>query len=175
MIYLELRRHSLRVRPHEHLSQEGVSLARRLGEQIGPFSRVLSSPSPRAFETAIAMGFAVEEFCEPLPFTDAQYQQLDHIMPERATFAERAAQMEQHDLARQFAGALRAQWQDLAGTLPDDTTALVITHGGYIDCSAVACLPTANHSAWGKLFGHCEGIRLCYRDGRFESGTLLRV
>ena len=60
MKYLELRRHSKRVIPGDHLSQAGVNLARRVGEAMGPFGLVITSTLPRAFQTAIAMGFAVQ-------------------------------------------------------------------------------------------------------------------
>ena len=42
------------------LSQEGVNLARTLGGAMGPFAQVVASVVPRARETAIAMGFAVD-------------------------------------------------------------------------------------------------------------------
>ena len=61
MRYLEVRRHSKRSRPNQHLTQWGVALARGLGSQIGPFDRVVTSPLPRCVETAVAMGFAVDE------------------------------------------------------------------------------------------------------------------
>ncbi len=44
-----------------HLSAAGVGQARGIGEQIGPFNLVLTSTVPRTLETAIAMGFAVDE------------------------------------------------------------------------------------------------------------------
>ena len=58
---LEIRRHSIRSPLGEHLNQTGVTLARLVGQSIGPFDRVVTSTLPRAFETAIAMGFAVDE------------------------------------------------------------------------------------------------------------------
>ena len=66
MRVLELRRHTMRTRPGKHLSQAGVSLARRVGDTMGPFDRVVTSTLARAFETAIAMGFAVDERFELL-------------------------------------------------------------------------------------------------------------
>ena len=66
MRYLEVRRHSKRVRPGQHLSQWGVLLARRVGDELGPFDRVVTSPLPRCIETAVAMGFAVDETIEAL-------------------------------------------------------------------------------------------------------------
>ena len=52
-----------------HLSADGVLQARRIGEQImgeqiGPFDLVLTSHIPRTLETALAMGFAVDEQLE---------------------------------------------------------------------------------------------------------------
>jgi hypothetical protein len=44
-----------------HLSQAGVDLAWRLGETMEPYELVVTSPVARAFETAIAMGFAEDE------------------------------------------------------------------------------------------------------------------
>ena len=55
MSYLEVRRHSKRSRPEQHLNQWGVALARRVGGQIGPFDRVVTSPLPRCVETAVAI------------------------------------------------------------------------------------------------------------------------
>lgn len=39
----------------------GVTAARKLGRSIGPFAFVLSSDVPRSLETALAMGFAVDD------------------------------------------------------------------------------------------------------------------
>ena len=61
---LEVRRHTMRVKPGQHLSQAGVDLARRIGNTVGPFQRVVTTSIPRAFETAIAMGCAVDEQVE---------------------------------------------------------------------------------------------------------------
>ena len=70
MRYLEVRRHAIRTQPGEHLSQAGVDLARRVGEGMGPFDRVVTTLAPRAFETAIAMGFAVDEQSGEFPMMD---------------------------------------------------------------------------------------------------------
>lgn len=59
---LELRRHSFRKQGGgSQLSQQGVTYARRLGATLGPFAYVVTSVVPRARETAIAMGFAVDQ------------------------------------------------------------------------------------------------------------------
>lgn len=42
----------------------GVALARLVGESLGTFASVVTSASPRAIETAVAMGFAVHDVAE---------------------------------------------------------------------------------------------------------------
>jgi hypothetical protein len=69
MRWLEVRRHSLTKKGAargrgSHLSAEGVALARLVGESLGPFATVVTSASPRAIETAVAMGFAVDDALE---------------------------------------------------------------------------------------------------------------
>ncbi len=69
MRVVEHRRHTMRTKPGQHLSQAGVELARRVGEGMGRFDRVVTSRVPRAFETALAMGYAVDEQLEELSAT----------------------------------------------------------------------------------------------------------
>ena len=64
MKIIEHRRHSIREKPSKHISQEGVNLARKVGEEMGEFDRVFSSTAPRAIETTVAMGYAVEDTLE---------------------------------------------------------------------------------------------------------------
>ncbi len=175
MRLLELRRHSTRTPDTEHLSQTGVTRARRAGESMGPFARVVTSPSLRTYETAIAMGFAVDERYLPVPLSEAEWDALGQMMPPGTPFPVRAQTLSTAPLGRRFADALREQWTSLASRARDQECVLVVTHGGYIDSSAVACLPDAPHAAWGECFAHCEGIRLTYEQGRFMSGTVLRV
>ena len=172
---LELRRHSLRVRPDPHLSPQGIALAQRVGQTMGRYDLVLSSPAPRAIETAQAMGYPPEEYDEPVVFTDAEWRALADLLPEGTPFAQRARVMAGGGLAGAYARKLAARWAALAARLPEGGAALVISHGGYLDDSAVACLPQADHAAWGPNFRHCEGIRLAVAEGRFVGGELLRV
>src|SRR4029453_18854799 len=69
MRWLEVRRHSLTKKGAargrgSHLSAEGVALARLVGASLGPFASVVTSASPRAIETAVSMGFAVDDTVE---------------------------------------------------------------------------------------------------------------
>jgi broad specificity phosphatase PhoE len=69
MRWLEVRRHSLTKADSargrgSHLSAEGIARARLVGASLGPFATVVTSASPRGIETAVAMGFAVDDTVE---------------------------------------------------------------------------------------------------------------
>lgn len=177
MRYIELRRHTLRESDNPHISQAGLDLARRVGKGLGPFARVVTSPAPRCIETAIAMGFAPDEIYEPVQeqMKKKHVREVEELLPFDMAFAQRAKIMGGAKSTRKYARALVAQWMAVAGRIAEGECALVITHGGYIEDSAVACLPNANHRKWGKNFGQCEGIRLAFAKDQFFSGELLRI
>lgn len=177
MRYLELRRHTLRESDNPHISQAGIELARRASAGIGPFARIISSPSPRCIETAIAMGYAPDEFYEPVQeqMKRKHVRAVEELLPPETPFTKRAKAMAGHKSGRKYARALVAQWTQLVRRVPPGKCFLVVTHGGYIDDSAVACLPAVDHRKWGKGFAHCEGVRLAFDKGYFVSGELLRI
>jgi hypothetical protein len=53
-------------------------------------------------------------------------------------------------------------WRDLAMSLSDGQTALVIGHCGELESALVACLPHGDHAVWARHFGGCEGGRLTF-------------
>ena len=159
MRYLEMRRHSKRIQPNEHLSQEGVELARRIGASVSPFDLVVTMPPPRMSETAVAMGFAVGETYEPVDLTEDERRTLsDLLTPAEMSLGERARRLRSSDLSVRYLSALRQQWARCADRLPAEGRALIISGGGYLDDSAIACLPDEDHMAWGPYFERCEGI-----------------
>ena len=173
MRYLEVRRHTMRVKPGQHLSQDGVDLARRVGSQTGPFEFVITSTLHRAYETAIAMGFAVNDQLDDLcPMGQAieaevgsfdvgfgAYGQAYHRKSAIASFMRNQADL----------------WQMIASSVTDGGSALLITHGGIVEAGAVGCLPQAGHAAWGPVIDYCEGARLSFNGERFVGIEILRV
>lgn len=172
MHYLEVRRHTKRTKPGQHLSRAGVALARRIGESLGPFERVITSPVPRAFETAIAMGFAVDEQLEQLGTLGAA---VDAEIHWAAGFAEFARVIGQGGATARLAQAQATLWRSIAQALPDGKSALLITHGGIVEAGAVACLPQADHRPWGPHCDYCEGVRLSFDGEMFTGMEILRV
>jgi broad specificity phosphatase PhoE len=172
MRWLEVRRHSLTKKGAargrgSHLSAEGIALARRVGASLGPFDRVVTSASPRALETALAMGFTVDESVDLpsgyVPGEVGHHDQWRWLQPYR-TYAELLGRG--GGLAA-VAQAHRVAWIRVVEAVPEGAAALVVCHGGGIEPGLVACLPDADHGSWGAPFGHCDGARLGFEDGRF--------
>ena len=169
---IEVRRHSIRERMSQDLSDQGLLLARFIGEEIGPFDRVLTSCIPRAIQTAAAMGFQVDEQVELLnTYGDA----VEAIIPWPASFSEYTAPILQGGAAKRYAERLAAYYTHLAESLPDGGAALIITHGGVVEMGAVACFPTFDHAAWGNYIECCEGVRMVWDAGKFVKIDVIRV
>jgi len=168
MKVLEIRRHSIR-RAGEHLSQQGVSLARLVGQNLGPFDRVVTSTLPRAFETAIAMGFAVDEQNELFntygPGVEAE-------VPWPQPYEKYAEALKNDGPAAKYAKKLAKAYAGLMDFLADGRSALVINHGGVVELSVAACLPDVDFTTWGDSVGYCEGARLYWSDGVFRAEEL---
>jgi len=172
MRYLEVRRHTMRAKPGPHVTQAGVDLARRVGEGLGPFQRVITSTLPRAFETAIAMGFAVDEQIESMStYSDA----VDAEMPAADSFESFAKAVKKGKAAADYAHSQAKLWHAIAKALPENGAALIISHGNIVELSAVAALPDVDHRQWGESVGYCEGIRAYFDGEAFVRAEILRV
>jgi phosphohistidine phosphatase SixA len=169
--FIEIRRHSLRRPPAPHLIQEGVTLARQVGEIIGPFELVVTSTAARAFETAIAMGFAVDreqDFLSRLP------DDVDAVLPWPQPF-EAYHLAQDHPVVAKHLSKLQRFYAKIALELREGGSALVVCHGGIVEMSAVACVPDAGQTAFGPQIEYCEGVRLTWDKGSFQRAELLRL
>jgi broad specificity phosphatase PhoE len=169
---LDLRRHSTRDPGGVHLSPAGVALARRVGAGSGPFVRVVSSPIPRAVETAAAIGGGRIEIREELAALGAS---VDDALGPIVRWSDYAAAVRRSAVVAAFAATQRELLLGIAGSLPDGARGLIVSHGGVVELGAVAALPDAHHDDWRGPASYCEGIRLEHASGRFVRGTLLRV
>jgi broad specificity phosphatase PhoE len=180
MRWLEIRRHSFTKKGEargrgSHLSAEGVALARAVSATMGPFSHVIASPVPRTLETALAMGFAVDDMADmPSGYVPGE---VEH----HAQWAWHQPYLRYAELIAQGGGlarvgkTMREFLFNVVTALPEGAAALVISHGGTIEPTLVACLPQADHAAWGVPMGHCDGARLAYDSGAFTRIELLRA
>jgi broad specificity phosphatase PhoE len=174
--WLEVRRHSLTKKGParcrgSHLSADGVALARLVGARLAaegpPVGYVLTTQSPRTIETALAMGFAVDDATELPGGYDAgvlaHHAQWSWDRP----YARYAELIGQEPGLAEVAAAHRAAWLRALTAIGDGGRALVISHGGAIEPALVSCLPGADHGACGAPFAHCDGARLAFDAGSF--------
>jgi broad specificity phosphatase PhoE len=128
---------------------------------------VVASASPRAIETAVAMGLAVDNTVDLpsgyLPGVVDHHEQWRWSAPYRRY----ADLLQRSNRLAAVAEAHRIIWTRIVKTVPDGAAALVIGHGGGIEPGLVACLPYADHESWGAPFAHCDGARLSFDHDRF--------
>ncbi len=170
--FLEVRRHSIRAEHSQHLAQAGIDLAQRVGNEMGRFKRVVTSTLPRAYETAIAMGFAVDEQIEQLSTLGNDVQaavQWDAGYAAWAQAAQRSAGV------AHYTQALAEVWRSIVRALPDNGRALIITHGGIVEAGTIGCLPSNTVYSRGAACGYCEGVRLTFEGDTVVNMEILRV
>jgi broad specificity phosphatase PhoE len=172
MRYLEVRRHTMRTKPGEHLSQAGVDLARRVGEGMGPFDRVVTTLAPRAFETALAMGFAVDEQPGDFPKLDSN---IEAEIAWDAGYAAWSRIAHGNGPAARFAQQEAAAWRKIVEAVPEGGSALLITHGGMVEAGAGACISSGEHTMLEAHCDYCEGVRLSYDGSDWVGIVVLRV
>jgi len=139
---------------------------------MGPFDLLISSPLPRAVQTAIAMGFGIDEEVHELAVVgEAAMAEIDCPMG----FDEFARRMTPGSGVAERGAELAALLLSVAQRLPDEGKALALSHGAVIEMAAIAATPGIDHTGWGPHCGHCEGVHLTVRDGAFSAAKILRV
>jgi broad specificity phosphatase PhoE len=172
MRYLELRRHTMRHKPGKHLTQAGVTLARKSGDTMSKFDYVVTSTLERAYETAIAMGYAV----------DAQIQELamiaDGVEAELGSwdvgFAGWGELARQNTKTAKYVKAQAKLVKNFLAKVPEGGAVLVVSHGGVVEAQAVGCMPEADFAAWGDYVDYCEGVRLTFDGDKFINAEIKR-
>jgi len=173
MRVLEHRRHSRRDHGGVHLNAEGLAIARRVAPTIGRFDRVITSPVPRAVETAEAVGCPSDSVVPELALVPAEIDRLIDLAEPRSfsdyvqlTRRKRVAA----EYARHLSDVLRAQ----LSAVPDGGRLLAVSHGGVVEFSAAGARP---HDAlgFGPAAGFLEGVRLTLDGDRWVRGEVLRV
>ena len=170
---LEHRRHSRRDPTGVHLNPAGRALARSIGAGLATFNRVVTSPKPRAIETAEAMGRTVDATLAALAeMPDDVGVPMESVRPR--TFSDYAGMVRLSATAAAYASSQAELWRIELERVPDGGTLLMVSHGGMIELGAVAAVPRIAPS-WGAALGYMEGVRLRWDGRRWISGDVLRV
>jgi broad specificity phosphatase PhoE len=175
---LDVRRHSKRARPEQHLTRAGVALARRVGNEGRSFDLVVTSPLARCVETAVALGHAVDFVDARLAGPDGTgetFPQMDEI-DWSAGRSSLATLIDRNGPCAEFARAQASIWREVAARLADNGRALVVTHGGaFLDGAALVLSPETVDLRTGAPSSYCEGFRLRFDGNAVVDLRLLRV
>ena len=168
---LEIRRHAERTKPGQNLSRAGIDRAHVAGAPGLPFTRVVTSPSPRAVQTAVAMDYPVDQEEVVLQSLGSA---VSAVINWHAGFANWQQGVAESPVLAAFAALQAAIWrQVLTGILPGQA-ALIVTHGGMIEAGVMAMVPAADWSVAGKALDYLEGVRLWFHDDRCLNVLVLR-
>lgn len=168
---LEHRRHTMRIKPGIHLSQEGIDLAKRIGSTMGPFRKVVTSTVPRAIETALVFGFTVDEMVEELstlgPTIDEEIGS--------GSFKDISIAIQKNGATAKYGQMQLNLFNRILSEIEEGECALVVSHGCIVEIGLVTMIPDADHSTWGRPFDYCEGFRVEVEDVEYVNVELLRV
>jgi broad specificity phosphatase PhoE len=144
------------------LSAEGVRAARAVGEGLPDFDYVLTGPDRRHTETAIAMGYAVDEMVDwPSGYVAAVVEHHDQWRWSQP-FVRYAELLELRSELYDVAMAHLGHWHRAVDQARDGGAALVISSGGSIEPALVAAFPAGDLAGWGSALYQLDGATLTF-------------
>ncbi len=172
MKYLEHRRHSIREKPGPHLNHDGVKLARKVGDTMGEFDYVVTSMIKRTWETALVMGYAIDEMRpELIVFGD----DVNRELMQETTFSGLKAKYDSEEVIREYAYFQLQFIKQMLNKIEDGKSLLIVSHGLIIDIPLLDMFPNDDHATWGSIFDYCEGYKVKYDGEKFLDLDLMRV
>ncbi len=169
---LDIRRHAQRQDPSDDqspLSAEGRATCERLAKIAPRYALVLSSPLPRARETATRIAGRLDAV-EPGLLPD-----LPPGVVELRTLAEWARLLRSEPRASRFAREQLPTWARIVSRVKAKDAVLAISHGGIIDLPAVLLARRLGARLDGAAFGYADGVRVTYAKGAPTKITVLRA
>lgn len=164
---LEVRRHSFTKKGSARergslLSAEGVRAARSVGEVLPTISYVLTGPDRRHSETAIAMGYAVDEAVRwPSGYIAGVVEHHDQWRWDQP-FVRYAELLKTSSALRDVALEHLRHWSHAVDQVRDGGAALVISSGGSIEPVLVAAFATGDLGSWGSTLHQLDGATLTF-------------
>jgi broad specificity phosphatase PhoE len=174
---LEIRRHAERTdRGNEQsaLSSAGREMSKSLAKQAPNYALVLSSPLPRAKETALLMTGRLDG-TEPGFLPEMGGVIGDRIFGEMRTLADWAEVLREREDARKFAADQLATWARVAMRVGEKDRVLAVSHGGIIELPAITLAQRLHVPLDGPSFGYCEGVAITYARGAPTKIEALRL
>jgi broad specificity phosphatase PhoE len=177
MPVLEIRRHAERSdRGNEQsaLSLVGRTMAESLAKRAPKFALVVSSPLPRAKETAQTIAGRLDAV-EPGFLPEMGGVIGDRIFGEMRTLADWAEVLREREDARKFATEQLATWTRVAMRVGEKDRVLAVSHGGIVELPAITLAQRLRVPLEGASFGYCEGVVVSYAKGVPTKIEVVRV
>jgi len=173
---LDIRRHAQRQNIDDQrsaLSTAGIAMCEKLAKAAPKYALVVSSPLPRAKETAERIAGRLDAV-EPglLPDLGGQAAQL---FGEMQTLADWDRLMGRDESARKFADEQLPVWTRLAARVGERDRVLAVSHGGIVDLPAVVLMKRLGVAIDVSSFGYCEGVRITYAKDAPKTIEMLRT
>jgi broad specificity phosphatase PhoE len=176
MSILEVRRHAERMNLQDNqsaLSAAGRAMCEHLAKDAPKYALVVSSPLPRAKETA-------ERIAGRLDGTDPGLLPdlggaAARMFGEMRTLADWALLMRTDESAKHFAEEQLPAWARIASRVGEKDRVLGVSHGGIVDLPAIVIAARLGTTLHGKSFGYGEGVRVTYAKGAPVKIEELRV
>jgi broad specificity phosphatase PhoE len=171
---LQHRRHSRRDPSSVHLNEAGLALARRVAPGLPRFARAVTSPRPRAIETAEALGCRVDATIPALAELpdDVGIESVEAFR--RMGLPQYLRLLEESAAFRRFATDQAELWRRELERVADGEALLMVSHGSIIEAGALGALPALMEGGGGPL-DYLEGVELRLERGRWVGGAVLRV
>lgn len=176
MSILEIRRHAERVNLADNqsaLSPAGRTMCERLAKDAPKYALVVSSPLPRAKETAERIAGRLDG-AEPGLLPDLGGAAA-RMFGEMKTLADWARLMRGDESAQRLAEEQLPTWARIASRVGDRDRILAVSHGGIVDLPAIVLAGRLGAKLDGASFGYGEGVRVTYAKGAPVKIEELRV
>lgn len=167
---IEIRRHAERHKPGDHLNTTGVARARNARARDRDFTLVVTSPLPRAIQTAVAMGHGVDEE----DWTMATMGGSLVAFPWDVSFGAMQQAIRTDPVAGAWVIHLVAQLRYWLSRIDPGEALLVVNHGGIAEAGIIGLLGDIDVSDFGPSLGYCEGARIELAGETVRSVRLLR-
>ena len=174
---LEIRRHAERANLADNqssLSPAGRAMAEALSKRAPKFALVLSSPLPRAKETAQLIAGRLDGIdAGLLPEMGGVIG--DRIFGEMRTLSDWQEILREREDARAFAADQLQTWAQIAARIADKDRGLAVSHGGIIELPALALAERIGARLDGRAFGYGESVLVTFASGVPTKIEALRV
>src|SRR5690606_2918637 len=140
---IEIRRHAERHKPGHNLNARGVARARNASARDREFALVVTSPLPRAVQTAVAMGHGVDEE----DWTMASMGGALNDFPWDVSFDAMQRAIRTNPTADAWATYLTAQMRSWVARIDPGEELFVVNHGGIAEACAIGLLGDTDATA----------------------------